>query len=222
MSYNNSQEGDALPCVSVNIVSRHNKIEIGAAVYSKSVQKLSNNFQNDNLYQLDLYDFCDNEQLSNLDCLLNQLGAVVLYLPEEYEQKKDMLSRKLNNILDGKELELVYLKRTSFGVSSDISTSLVKLVGKPMHGTNIAESERPIAFGCAGCLIKCLRLLDDESLLGHVEVVLKSLNTFMRLDTSAMEAINLFPKPDHPSQFGSLYGILNKCKTKMGSRLLER
>eukprot|EP01035_Chromulina_nebulosa_P027980 gene27980-36867_t len=44
----------------------------------------------------------------------------------------------------------------------------------------------------------------------------------MRLNSSAADAINLLPKPDHPSQFGSLYGILNRCKTKMGSRLLER
>jgi DNA mismatch repair ATPase MutS len=44
----------------------------------------------------------------------------------------------------------------------------------------------------------------------------------MRIDSAAAEAVNLLPKSDHPSQFGSIYGVLNRCKTKMGSRLLER
>ncbi len=43
----------------------------------------------------------------------------------------------------------------------------------------------------------------------------------MRLDFAAANAINLFPKPDDPSPYASLFGILNRCKTKMGQRMLE-
>ena len=45
---------------------------------------------------------------------------------------------------------------------------------------------------------------------------------YLRLDSAAIDAINLLPRADHPSEFGSIYGVLNRCKTKMGSRLLER
>lgn len=49
-----------------------------------------------------------------------------------------------------------------------------------------------------------------------------SLRAFMRLDSAAAAAINLFPRPDDPSPHGSLFGVLNRCRTKMGTRLLER
>lgn len=43
----------------------------------------------------------------------------------------------------------------------------------------------------------------------------------MRLDASALTALNLMPGPQDGSQKTmSLYGLLNKCKTAQGSRLL--
>lgn len=43
----------------------------------------------------------------------------------------------------------------------------------------------------------------------------------MRLDASALTALNLMPGPQDGSQKSmSLYGLLNKCKTAQGSRLL--
>ena len=55
-----------------------------------------------------------------------------------------------------------------------------------------------------------------------VELKLGYLDTFMRLDSAAAEAVNLLPKAEHPSQYGSLFGVLNRCRTSMGSRLLDR
>ena len=43
----------------------------------------------------------------------------------------------------------------------------------------------------------------------------------MRLDASALNALNLMPSPQEGSnKTMSLYGLLNKCKTAQGSRLL--
>lgn len=66
------------------------------------------------------------------------------------------------------------------------------------------------------------QLSHDEQSLGHCILNFGSLNKYMRLDSSAANAINLFPKADDPSPYASLYGLLNRCKTKMGQRLLER
>jgi len=57
---------------------------------------------------------------------------------------------------------------------------------------------------------------------GVVELKLGYLDAFMRLDSAAAEAVNLLLKADHPSQYGSLFGVLNRCRTSMGSRLLDR
>lgn len=43
----------------------------------------------------------------------------------------------------------------------------------------------------------------------------------MRLDASALTALNLMPSPQEGSNKAmSLYGLLNKCRTAQGSRLL--
>jgi DNA mismatch repair protein MSH2 len=62
------------------------------------------------------------------------------------------------------------------------------------------------------------------------DVQMGQLTSHMQLDRIAAESIHLLPPPNNslnakfgstPSDKSSIYGILNKCKTKMGSRLLE-
>lgn len=72
------------------------------------------------------------------------------------------------------------------------------------------------------CLVQHFQLALSDEYLGHGVLSLGSLTQHMRLDSAAANAINLFPKADDPSPYGSLYGLLNRCKTKMGQRLLER
>lgn len=61
----------------------------------------------------------------------------------------------------------------------------------------------------------------NEESVNHCSLSFGSLSQFMRLDLAAANAINLFPKADDPSPYASLYGLLNRCKTKMGQRLLD-
>mmetsp|Transcript_37904 Transcript_37904/g.83100 ORF Transcript_37904/g.83100 Transcript_37904/m.83100 type:complete len:957 (+) Transcript_37904:144-3014(+) len=73
----------------------------------------------------------------------------------------------------------------------------------------------------------------DESIRGSYEVIPGTLNSCLTLDRTAAECINLLP-PAGGSKSGtasclvggsdannSILGVLNKCKTKMGSRTLE-
>lgn len=62
------------------------------------------------------------------------------------------------------------------------------------------------------------------------DVQMGHLTSHMQLDRIAAESIHLLPPPNNslnakfgttPSDKSCIYGILNKCKTKMGSRLLE-
>ena len=44
----------------------------------------------------------------------------------------------------------------------------------------------------------------------------------MRMDSAGAAAIHLLPRSDDPSPYASVFGVLNRCNTKMGKRLLER
>jgi DNA mismatch repair ATPase MutS len=84
--------------------------------------------------------------------------------------------------------------------------------------------EHPLGSSCLQPLVRHTGLLHDSEASGAGSHLLSfgSLRAYMRLDSAAAAAINLFPRTDDPSQYGSLFGVLNRCKTKMGTRLLDR
>jgi DNA mismatch repair protein MSH2 len=66
-----------------------------------------------------------------------------------------------------------------------------------------------------------LQILSDETAFGKYTLKHHDLSQYMRLDASALRALNLMPSPhDGASKTMSLFGLLNKCKTAQGSRLL--
>jgi DNA mismatch repair protein MSH2 len=173
-------------------------------------------------WALELYDFLDNDQYSNLDSFLVQIGACTVLLPEEMADNSKADSRKVNRILDGRPQTSVEAVKSKLFRRADNTDVIHKLVGKDSHETNVAEVERPLGYQCLGCINGHLKLNDLDADFGTYELRLGSLNAFMRLDSAAVEAVNLLPKADHPSSLGSIYGVLNRCKTRMGQRLLER
>ena len=210
------------PYVSIFFASKKNQRLVGAAVYSHEQRDVADAVDEKSLMKLQLFEFIDNDQFSNLDCFLNQIGTAVLYLSEEYNDKAKGEGRKIFNIVSSKDVELQYLKKNCFVKKNETMTSVLKLIGKTTHTSNSVEAEMPIALGCVESLISSLRLLESDLSTTTFHLCYGALDTCMRLDSAAAEAVNLLPKPDHPSQFGSLFGILNRCRTKLGSRLLER
>lgn len=69
-----------------------------------------------------------------------------------------------------------------------------------------------------------LSLLSDDSLLGQFRLHRHDLSQFMKLDASAVKALNLMPGPTElgGNKNMSLYGLLNHCETSQGKRLLGR
>ncbi len=61
---------------------------------------------------------------------------------------------------------------------------------------------------CFCCLNSYLKLCDDNLDFGTYKLQLGSLSSYMRLDSAAAEAVNLLPRPDHPSKLGSIFGML--------------
>ncbi|KAG5182147.1 muts protein-like protein 2A [Tribonema minus] len=150
--------------------------------------------EDDTVYwRLVSYEFLDNEQFSNLDSLLLQLGpaeAFVAAEPGSKEGKPKGDLAKLVNMLERRQIEF----------------------------TN--ELERPLATACIAALLKELELEKAED--GSYRVVQGSLEQYVKLDSAAADAVTLLPDPAFPGANASIYAVLNRCKTKMGSRLLER
>jgi anthranilate/para-aminobenzoate synthase component II len=57
--------------------------------------------------------------------------------------------------------------------------------------------------------------LTDNILNQLLLLMLHSLDQYVKLDSAAADAVTLLPDPSFPHQHGSIYDILNKCKTKV-------
>mmetsp|Transcript_1084 Transcript_1084/g.2237 ORF Transcript_1084/g.2237 Transcript_1084/m.2237 type:complete len:895 (-) Transcript_1084:119-2803(-) len=93
-------------------------------------------------------------------------------------------------------------------------------------------TEEPMITWCLGHLFAADNSICDESddTLGSHRVIGGTLTSHLSLDRTAAEAIHLLPPRNNSgaalltggnSSNNSLFGVLNHCKTKMGSRTLE-
>jgi DNA mismatch repair protein MSH2 len=74
-------------------------------------------------------------------------------------------------------------------------------------------------------LISYLNLMSDESNYSQYHLKHHDLSQFMRLDASAVRALNLMPDPNGlggANKNMSLFGLLNRCRTAQGVRLLAQ
>nr|CAG8502494.1 9493_t:CDS:10 [Entrophospora candida] len=122
---------------------------------------------------------------------------------------------------DDKDHEILKLK-ADFS-TKNIEQDLNRLLGKAISVTSLPEFKLENAMSACACIINYLSLLSDQSNFGNYSLRLHDISKFMRLDASAISALNLFStKQDGTNAISSLYGLLNKCVTSQGSRLLCR
>lgn len=105
----------------------------------------------------------------------------------------------------------------------------------------IAVFDQKLAMAACNALIQYLDLLGSDIHRGAYELHSHDLSQYMKLDSSAVKALTLMPDPTLPGvasvsgmqvtgsivtgkagkdSSASLFGLLNKCKTGQGTRLL--
>ncbi len=77
-------------------------------------------------------------------------------------------------------------------------------------------------MGATAALIMYLSPTRDDANHGQYALVQHDLSQYMRLDASALRVLNLMPNTQEIGQSKNLtlFGILNRCKTAQGVRLL--
>ena len=177
-------------------------------------------FADASVRELGVSEFLDNDLYSNFESLLIQLGVKELLLPAD-AQKKDPELAKLRTIADNCGIALSERTVGDFG-TKDIEQDLTRLLREERAAGTLPQTDLKLAMGSAAALIKYLGALSDPSNFGQYQLYQHDLAQYMKLDASALKALNLMPGPRDGSKTMSLYGLLNHCKTPVGSRLLSQ
>ncbi|KAI9798583.1 MAG: MutS-like protein [Piccolia ochrophora] len=177
-------------------------------------------FADASVRELGVSEFVDNDLYSNFESLLIQLGVRECLIQTD-GTKKDVELSKLKAIMDN--CGIAYSERpvADFAVK-DIEQDLTRLLRDEQAAKTLPQTDLKLAMGSAAALINYLGAMSDSSNFGQYRLYQHDLSQYMKLDASALKALNLMPGPRDGSKTMSLYGLLNHCKTPVGSRLLAQ
>ncbi|KAL9539132.1 hypothetical protein MBANPS3_010452 [Mucor bainieri] len=182
-------------------------------------------FADTTIRQMGVSQFIDNELYSNLESLIIQLGVkecLLLASGHGGAEERDLEGHKIRGILERCNVIATERKKSDYD-SKHIAQDLNRLLEGDVSVEALPEFEMKNAMASCACMIRYLRLLEDEE--NYSKYILKhhDLSQYMRLDGPALSALNLMPTArDGSSSTTSLYGLLNKCQTAQGSRLFTQ
>lgn len=164
--------------------------------------------------QIGVCEYADNELYSNTESLLIQLGVKELLLPESADPEMG----KLRQVVERCN---VFVSECKPGMWNDknIEQDLGTLTGSSFSLATNDVASLKFALQCCSALVAYLQLLKEETVF---ELVIHNLAQYMRLDFSAVRALNIFPASSGGGTSNSIFGLLNHCKTTGGSRMLSQ
>ena len=177
-------------------------------------------FADASVQELGVSEFLDNDLYSNFESLLIQLGVKECLIMTD-GQKKDAELTKLRTIAGSCGIAVSERPMADYA-TKDIEQDLARLLKDQKAAGTLPQTDLKLAMGSAAALIKYLGVMSDPSNFGQYQLYQHDLSQYMKLDAAALRALNLMPGPRDGSKTMSLYGLLNHCKTPLGSRLLAQ
>ncbi|KAJ7717304.1 muts domain V-domain-containing protein [Mycena maculata] len=200
------------------------------------VKTLGVAFADPTLRELGVADFVDNDLFSNMESLVIQLSVKEAIIPTgtvSGTTDRDVDLNKLKAVLERCDVVVTERKPSEFSaknIADDIPRLLSAKTTEALGVSTSADPSMlipqlslPTAPSALAALIAYLGLLGDPENHNAYSIRTHDLDQYMKLDASALRALNLVEAPGNAgttTRNTTLLGLLNKCKTAQGTRLL--
>lgn len=169
---------------------------------------------------LGLAEFLDDNHFTNVESALVALGCKECVLPLESGKSSEF--RALHDAMNKCSIMITERKKNEFK-ARDLVQDLGRLVKgsiEPVRDLVAGFEFAPVALGA---LLSYAELLANESNYGSFTIAKYNLDSYMRLDSAAMRALNVLESKTDANKNFSLFGLMNRtCTAGMGKRLLNR
>ncbi|XP_058062872.1 DNA mismatch repair protein spellchecker 1 [Anopheles bellator] len=211
--HNEMVNGSAIIALQVRQEPRHRSIGLGY-IESNERRMAVVEFIVDDFYT----------ELESFIVILNPKECLLPSVTGEYERVEQLMKR--NNVI------VTMRKKKDFMLDkSEIIDNLNKLLrfrkGQQQNANTIPETSLSFALSALGAVIQYLELIHEVGNHGHFQLGAVDFNRYVHLDAAAIAALNLFPKPgtginSQAYRWHSLLGVLDRCRTPQGHRLVAQ
>lgn len=184
--------------------SRKGMLVLGLAVWDPSTGTLQ------------VADLHDDDAFTALESVLVSSNAREVVIPDDVS---DYDRRKLDELCDKCSIALTIRKKRCFD-ARDVIAIMTRLTGRALQHDAMVDGK--VSANATAALFDYCQLGNDMSLEGRLRMSELVIAGTMQLDATVMRALNILPYPGDGGKKASLYGILDRGKTSMGSRLLRR
>ncbi|KAI9094771.1 hypothetical protein K1719_026577 [Acacia pycnantha] len=168
---------------------------------------------------LGMAEFLDDSHFTNVESALIALGCKECLLPTQSSKSNE--NKMLGDALTKCGVMLTERKKSEYK-TRDLVQDLGRLVKGSIEPIRDLVSGFEFAPGALGALLTYAELLADESNYGNYTLQSYNLDSYMRLDSAAMKALNVLESKTDANKNFSLFGLMNRtCTAGMGKRLLH-
>ncbi|XP_063233573.1 DNA mismatch repair protein Msh2 [Bacillus rossius redtenbacheri] len=169
-------------------------------------------------------EFPDDDHFSSLEALVVQTGPKECLLPSSESSQEYAAVKK---VVERSSVLVTPRKKAEFGVDSlfqDLNRLIAFKKGQQENSMALPETTLGVAVCSLAALIKYLELVSDASSLGQYSLSVLDWSRYVHMDAAAVRALSLLPPPGATAANAhhSLLGLLDRCRTPQGHRLLAQ
>ncbi|CAG5028212.1 unnamed protein product [Parnassius apollo] len=174
-------------------------------------------------YQFAISEFADDDLLTELETITVQMAPTeCLVIQGDNDDQK-----ALKKVMERTNVTVTKLKKSDFsteGLIQDLNR-LLKFKENQQQDANVfPETGKQVAMSSLAAAIRYTTLLNDSSNFGRFHLSTIQSDGFLHLDAAALSALNVLPELGDTSHCPSrsLFGLLDRCRTQQGKRLLAQ